>query len=107
MLNTIHHQGLRLAIGAFRTSPVESLYIEAGELPLEERRIKLYLLYLTKLKSTPSNPAYNCVFEPEFVEKYLRNTKTIKPLGIRMKEHLIIFLFIKSTISSFIICLPP
>ena len=36
MLNTIHHQGLRLAVGAFRTSPVESLYIEAGELPLEE-----------------------------------------------------------------------
>ena len=60
MLNTIHHQGLRLALGAFRTSPVESLYVEAGELPLEEGRIKLSLQYLTKLKSTPSNPAYNC-----------------------------------------------
>ena len=43
MLNAIHHQGLRLALGAFRTSPVESLYVEAGELPLEERRIKLSL----------------------------------------------------------------
>ena len=72
MLNTIHHQGLRLALGAFRTSPVESLYVEAGELPLEERRIKLSLQYITKLKSTPSNPAYKCVFEPEFVQKYLR-----------------------------------
>ena len=30
MLNTIHHQGLRLALGAFRRSPVESLYVEAG-----------------------------------------------------------------------------
>ena len=88
MLNTVHHQGLRLALGAFRTSPVESLYVEAGELPLEERRIKLSLQYITKLKSTPSNPAYKCVFEPEFVQKYLRNTKTIKPLGIRMMEHL-------------------
>ena len=53
MLNTIHHQGLRLALGAFRTSPVESLYVEAGELPLEQRRIKLSLQYITKLKSTP------------------------------------------------------
>ena len=88
MLNTIHHQGLRLALGTFRTSPVESLYVEAGELPLEERRIKLSLQYISKLKSTPSNPAYKCVFEPEFVEKYLRNTKTIKPLGIRMMDHL-------------------
>ena len=25
-LDTIHHQGSRLALGAFRTSPVESLY---------------------------------------------------------------------------------
>ena len=88
MLNTIHHQGLRLALGAFRTSPIESLYVEAGELPLEERRIKLSLQYITKLKSTPSNPAFKCVFEPEFVQKYLRNTKIIKPLGIRMMEHL-------------------
>ena len=28
-LDTIHHQGLRLALGAFRTSPVQSLYSEA------------------------------------------------------------------------------
>ena len=31
MLDTIHHQGLRLALGAFRTSPGDSLYVEAGE----------------------------------------------------------------------------
>ena len=72
MLNTIHHQGLRLALGAFRTSPVESLYVEAGELPLEQRRIKLSLQYITKLKATPSNPAYDCVFHPENQQKYER-----------------------------------
>ena len=88
VLNTIHHQGLRLALGAFRTSPVESLYVEAGELPLENRRIKLSLQYVTKLKSTPSNPAFNCVFKPGYEHKYLRNTKVISPLGIRIKEHL-------------------
>ena len=55
---------------------------------MEERRIKLSLQYITKLKSTPSNPAYKCVFQPEFVEKYLRNIKTIKPLVIRMMEHM-------------------
>ena len=87
VLNTIHHQGLRLALGAFRTSPVESLYVEAGELPFEHRRIKLSLQYVTKLKSTPSNPAFNCVFKPQYEHKYLRNTKVISPLGIRIKEH--------------------
>ena len=88
MLNTVHHQGLRLALGAFRTLPVESLYVEAGELPLEHRRIKLSLQYVTKLKSTLSNPAFNCVFRPEYEQKYMRNTKVISPLGIRIKEHL-------------------
>ena len=65
--------------GAFRTSPVE--------LPLEQRRIKLYLQYITKLKSTPSNPAYECIFRPNYEHKYLTNTKVTAPLGIRMKEH--------------------
>ena len=31
MLDPIHHQGLRLALGAFRTSPSESLLAEANE----------------------------------------------------------------------------
>ena len=31
MLDPIHNQGLRLALGAFRTSPVASLYVEADE----------------------------------------------------------------------------
>ena len=88
MLNTVHHQGLRLALGALRTTPVESLYVESGDLPLEHSRIKLSLQYVTKLKSTPSNPAFNCVFRPEYEHKYMRNTKVIPSLGIRIKEHL-------------------
>ena len=39
-LDSIHNSGLRLALGAFCTSPVSSLYTEANEAPLEERRIK-------------------------------------------------------------------
>ena len=31
MLDPIHNQGLRLALGAFRTSPVASHYVEADE----------------------------------------------------------------------------
>ena len=34
MLEPIHNQGLRLALGAFRTSHVASLYVEANELSL-------------------------------------------------------------------------
>ena len=45
MLDTVHHQGLRLALGAFRTSPVTRLYVEADEPSLYLRREKLSLQY--------------------------------------------------------------
>ena len=32
-LNPVYHTGLRLALGAFKTTPVESLYAEANEPP--------------------------------------------------------------------------
>ena len=44
MLDPIHNQGLRLTLGAFRTCPVASLYVEADEPSLYSRREKLSLL---------------------------------------------------------------
>ena len=56
MLDPIHHQGLRLALGAFRTSPSVSLLAEANEPSLYNRRLKLSMQYALKLKSNPLNP---------------------------------------------------
>ena len=36
-LDPIHHQGLRIALGAFRTSPVTSLYAKAKEMSLKKQ----------------------------------------------------------------------
>ena len=58
-LDTIHHQGLRLALGAFRTSPVQILYSEAQEPSLYIRRKKLSLQYVAKVASNPNDPVYN------------------------------------------------
>jgi hypothetical protein len=55
LLDTVHHQGFRLSLGAFRTSPVESMYVEANEPSLENRRIKLGMQYATKLKALDTN----------------------------------------------------
>ncbi|GFO27419.1 ribonuclease hi [Plakobranchus ocellatus] len=62
-LDPIHHQGLRIAVGAFRTSSIKSLYAEAGEPSLEHRRTKLAFNYILKLKSLPRNPCHDVVFE--------------------------------------------
>ena len=61
MLDPIHHQGLCLCLGVFRTSPVCSLYAEAGEPSLENRRLKLSLNYYVKVYSETENPAYECL----------------------------------------------
>ena len=84
MLDTIHHQGLRLAIGAFRTSPVESILAEANEPSLYLRREKLALNYIIQVKSDPNNPA-NDVIEPKYEGLYERKPKAIRPIGLRLQ----------------------
>ena len=84
-LDTIHHQGLHLALGAFRTSPVESLYAESNEPSLYTRREKLSLQYTTKLVANPKNPAHNCVFNPKYKRSYNNTPSAIKPLGLRIQ----------------------
>lgn len=82
-LDTIHNTALRLAMGAYRTSPVESLYTEANEPPLEIRRHFLSLTYAAKLSSTKYNPTYEHIFSnPGTVHQ---NNNTTDPLNVRMK----------------------
>ena len=42
-LDAVHHMGIRLSTGAFRSSPVLSLMAETGELKLDDRRKQLCL----------------------------------------------------------------
>ena len=56
MLDPIHHQGLRLTLGAFRTSPTASLYVEADEPSLNTRREKLSLQYAINIWTTGKFP---------------------------------------------------
>ena len=82
MLDPIHNQGLRLALGAFRTSPVASLYVEADEPSLYSRREKLSLQYAIRLAANPSNPAHEVTFPPNYVNLYEQKPKAIKSFGI-------------------------
>ena len=83
-LDTIHHQGIRLALGAFRTSPANSLLVEANEPSLKDRREKLSLQLCIKLKSNRSNPTYNTVFRPNFFSLFEKKPNAIPTFGIRI-----------------------
>ena len=85
-LNTVHHEGLRFTLGAFRTSPEESLYSEAYEPSLKLRFMKLGLQYYCKLKSLPTYPAPDCIFYPKQQSLFDQKEKTIKPFGPRIKH---------------------
>ena len=83
-LDTIHHQGIRLALGAFRTSLADSLLIEANETSLNDRRENLSLQFALKLKSNRSNPTYNTVFRPNYFTLFQNKPNAIPTFGIRI-----------------------
>ena len=87
-LDTVHHQGLRLALGAFRTSPVQSLYVEAEEPSLYLRREKIALQYAIRIVANPLNPVHKVSFPPyiseEVVQLYESKPKAIRSFGLRV-----------------------
>jgi hypothetical protein len=76
----ISYQGLSL--GTFRTSPVQSLYVEANEPSLENRRMKLGMQHSTKLMAYPSNPVCDCVCNPLYENIYDIQPNTIQSFGL-------------------------
>ena len=83
-LDPIYHGGLRLVLGALRTSPAESLYAKANEASGNIRSCKLALQYNVKLKSCPTNPAHHKVFHHKYKELFQKNEKAIKHFGLWM-----------------------
>jgi len=63
-LEPIHNQGIRLVIGAFRTSPVDSILYYAGEDLLHLRRQKHILKYVTKIKNLPDHITNHILHNP-------------------------------------------
>ena len=88
-LDPVHNQGLCLSLGAFRSSPVESLYVETpepAEPPLEIRREKLALQYTMKLRTNPGNPAHDIVFNPKYQHFYADKDSATDSFGIHCKN---------------------
>ena len=102
MLDTVHHQGLRLALGAFRTSPIESLYVEADKPSLYLCREKLSLQYAIRLAANTSNAAHKITFPPDIskdiINLYENKPDVIKSFGLRIQPLLASAKIIPNTI---------
>ena len=83
-LDVVHNAGLRICSGAYRTSPVESIYVDTHELPLDLRREELGLRYLMKLKGSPSNPASNVLKQCNPLK--FEGVRSSKPFSVRFDK---------------------
>ena len=62
-LDTILNSNMRIAIGAFRTSPIISILSESGMTPLNLRREKLTMNYAIRLHTNPENQAHHLLLK--------------------------------------------
>ncbi|KAL4083656.1 hypothetical protein QTP88_028972 [Uroleucon formosanum] len=85
-LDIIHNADIRLSIGAFKSNPIESIYVIAGELPLKYRRHKLLLKFaalnaMYKYKST-----YHTIFNLRFNNTFNNNINLKQPIYRRINK---------------------
>ena len=88
MLDPIQNQALRICLGAFKTSPAESLRVEANEPSLYHRREQLAVQYATKVLASPNNPVKQMITDPEYEALFNEKENTIPTFAMRIKPHL-------------------
>ena len=85
-ITTVYNSGLRVCTGALRTSPVESLYVDAQEVPLELRRAELTLRYMVKISGITTNPNSRYIFHPN--DSFESRPRASKPPEVRLHNEL-------------------
>ena len=87
ILNSIATEAIRIATGAFKSTHVETLYVLANEMSLENRRKELSLRYSYKIKSQLDNPA-NKYLIPVLLRTLFQNKNIAQPLNLRIQNML-------------------
>lgn len=84
ILNTVPNTAIRIALGAFRSTPSESLHVEAREFPLNNRRLQFLLSYSTKVSASPNHPVSHLINEAKNPDRiYPRTLLSIPQLVLQ------------------------
>ena len=67
-LNPVQNTALRIATGAFRTSPIESLEVITSTKSLSSSRREKLAMYIVRVMANPSNPLNNLLNEDELTD---------------------------------------
>ncbi|XP_044596671.1 uncharacterized protein LOC123273332 [Cotesia glomerata] len=88
-LNSIHNLALRLSIGAFRTSPINSTLAEAEEMPLYLRRKEILLNFMNRAQAQTGDPAFDYTKKNPVTDlEYRLKSKSLKPPRVRYSDEL-------------------
>ena len=78
LLDPVHNSAIRLCTGAYRSSPVESLYAESGEQSLGKRRLQMLMQYFARTLQLESSAVYPYVdLDNEFSDFRPGHVKTL------------------------------
>lgn len=83
-LNTVNNEGIRIAIGAFRTTREADLLAESGILPLDLRRQKKKINLALKIATNPNHPLHDAVRMGEGLSR--RSPKNHQPFTLRSRN---------------------
>jgi hypothetical protein len=88
MLDPVHHLGIRLATGAYRSSPAQSLNTESGYSPLSLLWDKLSLQLHTRIVRQPDTITYAAVYNPsdELDALFEQRAMLRPPFGLRANQ---------------------
>ena len=86
MLNSIHHAGIRISTGAFRTSPIESLLVDAGEFPLEYHFRELLIRSWLRFQRLPRSLAAIATRSDRYNIYYANHPRMPHPFSYRIKS---------------------
>ena len=85
-LDSVHHAGIRLATGAFKSSPIPSLLVDAGELPLDLYRQSSLVRYWYRVQRLPDSLAYKTTNGENCFNFYETHSSYPHPFGFRVKQ---------------------
>lgn len=85
-LNSVHNAGIRIATGAFKSSPIESMLVDASEKPLELHLHSMLLRSWIRFQRLPNSPTSIIIRSEKFFAYYRDHPKMPKPFHFRVKE---------------------
>ncbi|XP_066973192.1 uncharacterized protein [Macrobrachium rosenbergii] len=84
MLNSIHHGGVRLCTGAFKSSPIESMLVDAGEVPLDLHYKRLLVWSCYRFQRLPKSLTSICMRRERHWHYYENHPKQPHPFAFRV-----------------------